>query len=105
MALSSGLIASGAAMAAFGGFLSASVSPQGGGGASGGGGGAVGGGVENELDLTAPENVERNAPSTNVEVIVQGSLVQQEELGTFLTETLNESFGKQGVTLTDARFA
>ena len=105
MALSGGLIASGAAMAAFGGFLSASVSPQGGGGAGGGGGGAAGGGVENELDLTAPENVERNAPSTNVEVIVQGSLVQQEELGTFLTETLNESFGKQGVTLTDARFA
>jgi hypothetical protein len=38
-------------------------------------------------------------------VVVQGSLVQQEELGSFITETLNESFGKQGVAFTDARFA
>jgi len=103
-ALSSGLISSGAAMAAFGGILGAS----GGGGASSGAGGD-GGLATNDLsggeDLTDPENIERAEPNTNVEIVVQGSLVQQEELGTFITETLNESFGKQGVSLTDARFA
>lgn len=58
-------------------------------------------------DLAKPEDIdqERQAPKTNVQVVVQGSLVQQEELGEFITRTLNESFGKQGVTLTDARFA
>lgn len=83
-------------------------------GASGGGGtgGVSAGGVSEPLDgsigssgVLDPQDVERNAPSTNVEVVVQGSLVQQEELGQFITETLNESFGKQGVSLVDARFA
>ena len=75
---------------------------------SGGGDGGVSDATDvadDNEDFTSPEEVERTAPSTNVEVIVQGSLIEQEELGTFITETLNESFGKQGVTLTDARFA
>lgn len=67
------------------------------------------GGVEptsNLMDDTSVNDFmeqERVQPSTNVEVVVQGSLVQQEELGEFITRTLNESFAKQGVTLTDAR--
>jgi len=81
-------------------------------GASGGGGGesagATGGGLSTGLDTTGIEEqqeAERTEPSTNVEVVVQGSLVQQEELGTFIAETLSDSFGKQGVSLTDARIA
>ena len=99
------LIKAGAALAAFGGFLGATA---GGDGASGSGGNtAIGAG---NVDLRNPvadpdAEQERTAPSTNVSIQVQGSLVQQEELGEFITRTLNESFGKQGVTLTDARFA
>jgi hypothetical protein len=97
------LIKSGAALAAFGGFL--------GGMAGGGGGTATSGNTgigEGNVPLTNnvanPEaSQERQAPGTNVSVTVQGSLVRQEELGQFITETLNESFAKQGVTLTDAR--
>ena len=77
-------------------------------GQGGGGGGAGGGGGQNDLfdnGVLDQADLEREEPKTNVEIVVQGSLVQQEELGTFITETLNESFGKQGVTLTDARFA
>jgi hypothetical protein len=84
-------------------------------GASGGGGGGAsvsdsgfGGSVTDSLDNNGAldqQDIERQDPNTNVEIVVQGSLVQQEELGTFITETLNESFGKQGVSLTDARFA
>lgn len=105
-ALSGPLIAAGAALAAFGGALGATI----GGGDSGGG---SGGGSPTTQDTnqflveetTAPQELERQQPQTNVEVVVQGSLVQQEELGTFIAETLSESFGKQGVSLTDARLA
>jgi hypothetical protein len=99
------LIKAGAALAAFGGFL---------GGLSGGGGGTATAGNtgmgEGNVPISNPvanpeESQQRMAPSTNVSVTVQGSLVRQEELGQFITETLNESFAKQGVTLTDARFA
>jgi hypothetical protein len=102
------LIKSGAALAAFGGFLGGLA---GGGGAGGAGGGTQGntgigeGNIPVTNEIASPDtNQERLQPSTNVQVVVQGSLVQQEELGDFITRTLNESFGKQGVTLTDARF-
>jgi hypothetical protein len=104
-ALSGPLIAAGAALAAFGGALGATI---GGGDSGGGGGGGATTQDTNEFlveETTAPGEVERTDPSTNVEVVVQGSLVQQEELGTFIAETLSDSFGKQGVALTDARIA
>jgi len=105
-ALSAPLIGAGAALAAFGGALGATIGGDSGGSASGGGG-QVGTSNTGEFlteETTSPENIERQNPSTNIEVVVQGSLVQQEELGTFIAETLSESFGKQGVSLTDARF-
>jgi len=104
-ALSGPLIAAGAALAAFGGALGATI---GGGDSGGGGGGAATTQDTNEFlveETTAPDEVEQRQPQTNVEVVVQGSLVQQEELGTFIAETLSDSFGKQGVSLTDARIA
>jgi len=52
-----------------------------------------------------PQSIQERKPDTRVSIVVQGSLVRQEELGQFITETLNESFAKQGVTLTDARFS
>lgn len=99
------LIAAGAGLAAFGGALGA---------VAGGGGGAAAGAGQQGAGVTAPgfgdvaspeAEQERRDPSTNVQVVVQGSLVQQQELGQFITETLNESFSKQGVTLTDARIS
>jgi hypothetical protein len=97
------LIKAGAALAAFGGFVGATA---GGGPSTAGNTGLGAGNVDMTNDLANPEDVqERRAPATNVSIQVQGSLVHQEELGEFITRTLNESFGKQGVTLTDARFA
>lgn len=99
------LIKSGAALAAFGGFLGG-LAGGGGGTATAGNTGIGEGNIPVTNDIANPEDEqERLAPQTNVEVVVQGSLVQQEELGDFITRTLNESFAKQGVTLTDARFA
>lgn len=84
------------------------------GASSGGAGGGAGGGATAFNDQTPAltdtgalqeQDIERAEPQTNVEVVVQGSLVQQDELGTFIAETLSESFGKQGVALTDARIS
>jgi hypothetical protein len=99
------MVGIGTALKVLGGYLG---SDKGGGGVSSGGGsssgaGATGDSLQNTSALEV-QDVERGEPQTNVEVVVQGSLVQQEELGTFLAETLSESFGKQGVSLTDARF-
>lgn len=99
-------IAAGAGLVAIGTIIKASA----GGGASSGAGGSSGGGLSGTATqdsteiLTAPDGEQRQ-PNTNVEIVVQGSLVREQELGEFITETLNESFGKQGLTLTDARFA
>ena len=100
------LIKSGAALAAFGGFLGATAGKGGGtAGSTAGNTGVGAGNVPVTNEIASPETrQEREKPATNVQVVVQGSLVQQEELGEFITRTLNESFGKQGVTLTDARF-
>jgi hypothetical protein len=99
------MIAGGAGLKLLSGALGAS-----GGGGGGGGASAVSGQVGFGSDFSdtgaiEQQDVERRDPNTNVEIVVQGSLVQQEELGLFITETLNESFGKQGVSLNDARFA
>ena len=97
------MIAAGAGLKILSGLLGA----QGGGAAqaAGGGAGSVDNGALDQTGLQEPQDIERQEPQTNVEVVVQGSLVQQEELGTFIAETLSDSFGKQGVSLTDARIA
>lgn len=101
------MIAAGAGLVALGAILS-SFSGKG----IGGGGGVSAVGAQPapgqfSTDMANPESIneERKNPQTNVSIVVQGSLVRQDELGQFITETLNESFAKQGVTLTDARFA
>jgi plasmid maintenance system antidote protein VapI len=102
-----GLIKAGAALAAFGGAIGATA---GGGQGAGGGGGAapVSGTAQAEAntaeELATPDTENARQVGNNVEIVVQGSLVQQEELGQFITETLNDNFEKQGLTLTDARF-
>ncbi len=99
-------IAAGAGLVAIGQIIKSSAGGGGSDFSSSSGGGSGGGNSFSDSPeaLTAPE-LEDRAPTTNVEIVVQGSLVQQEELGSFITETLNETFGKQGLTITDARFA
>lgn len=107
-ALAAPLISAGIALATFGGALGALMSQGESGG--GGGGAAQPTGTEQAFtntteELASPEAETVARPSTNVSINVQGSLVQQEELGQFITDTLNDNFEKQGLTLTDARFA
>ncbi len=92
------LIAAGAALAAFGGVLSA----VGGGGASASGGGAGGGGgAAASTDMASTEEditeLERNKPSTNITVQVQGNILDRRQTGLELAEVIQETFGTNGV--------
>lgn len=107
----SGTIAAGVSLVALGAILKAFVG-GGSSGASNTGGtsgvapiGAEPAAGELSTPLADPDDIQERTPSTNVNIVVEGSLVRQEELGEYITTTLNESFGKQGVTLTDARIA
>ena len=89
--------------------LAGALGASGGGASGGGGGGATAFNDQTPAltDTTAlqEQDVERQEPSTNVQVVVEGSLIRQEELGEYIATTLSDSFGKQGVALTDARIA
>lgn len=106
-----GTIAAGAGLVALGAILKgmAGRTGSGSGAAAGSVGGASTTGPSGEIGveqiLAEPEDIERQGPSTNIDLVVQGSLVQQEELGEYLVDTINENFEKKGLTLTDARFA
>jgi hypothetical protein len=106
-AKSAGLISAGAAMATFGGVLGSAVSPQGG---SGSASSATTGVANNELiqdSVTDPiedEDLERQT-STSVNIQVEGSLVQQEELGSFISKVISESNEKSGNVILSPNFA
>jgi len=101
-----GLIANGAALATFGGFIGGSV----GGGAAtasasgGGGGGAASPGAFDSTTVAEPTQT-RAEPQANLTVNVSGSLVQQEELGGYISEVLSESGAKNNSFITDVRVA
>lgn len=103
-------IAAGAGLIALGAIIKgiAGRSSSGGESASSGGVAAIGAEPASgqvSTPLAEPEEVEERQVGTSVNIVVEGSLVRQEELGEFISETLNASFGKQGITLTDARIA
>jgi hypothetical protein len=94
-----GAIAAGAALVALGSILKnaggSGSSPAGGGGGLASGQLVTPSGIPTESTL--PDQMERTRPSTNVEVVVQGTLVQQSELGKFIADTLTEVGDRDGV--------
>lgn len=98
-----GLIAAGAAMAAFGGLLSASTGGStSGAGASGGGGG--GGGVaitpaQDSSDLTGIADLQNAEPQTQVVVNIAGDVLDSDTTGTRIVDLINTAFDKKGVVI------
>lgn len=104
------LIAAGAALATFGGALSA---------LAGGGGGPAGGGVgvarsgagsfgEPGTPLGEPvatEEFERQDPTAQVQVNIQGDVLDSQESGLRIVSLLNEAFDRDGAVITNGRFA
>lgn len=97
-------IGAGIALVALGSILKAFSGGGGGGGSSasaGGGAQAAPAGLQpvafdDEQDL-------QDEPQTNVTVQINGDVLDSDETGTRIAEILSESFGKQGIVLTDAR--
>jgi hypothetical protein len=98
------LIAVGVGLSILGGALKA-MSGGGGGatGGTGGSGGESGGGVSGGPGGGGYENnqlaQEEKKPSTNVQVVVQGNVLDRKETGLALVEILNESFSSDGTVL------
>lgn len=101
------LIAAGAALATFGGVLSGIAGGGGGATATGGGvasgsGGDFSGGTESSV---VEQEEEREEPSTQVSVTIQGDVLDSEESGTRIVGILNDAFEKDGVVVRGAAFA
>jgi len=101
------LISAGAGIKILGGYLSAKAgatsanTPSSSGGTGSYGGSELGG---SRASIT-PDQIEERKPSTNVSLVVQGDILDSQETGTRLAKILSDSFGKEGIVLTDARFA
>ena len=100
-------VAAGTALVALGAAIKAFT----GGSASSGGGSIESGGGDSQFiptseidDTSSPDDIERQTTS-QVNINIEGSLVQQEELGTFISEILSESNEKNGNVIVNPRFA
>jgi uncharacterized membrane protein len=107
-ALSGGLIAAGAAMATFGGIIGAVTS----GGASSVGGGGVGSNApvqtstfSADTETTSPDEVERVEEQTNVQLVIQGDVLDSDETGTRIASILSSAFEKDGIVLNEGATA
>lgn len=100
------LIAAGIALTVFGGALSG----LGGGGAPSLSGGGVGNAAFTPTDPVTDNTLidqqeEREGPSTQVSVNIQGDVLDSEDTGLRLVQVLNNAFDQQGVVITNGSFA
>lgn len=93
------LIGAGAALATFGGLLK---------GLSGGKsktsqqsveGGGVAASPSTSTDLTQTQDLERQAASTSVSLVIQGDVLDSEESGSRIVNLINQAFDKKGVVI------
>ena len=96
-------IAAGAGLIALGSLLK-SFGSGGGSESSSSGGGTLGSTFQNDNNLAEPDNIERQTQS-QINITVEGSLVQQEELGSFISKVISEGNEKNGNIILNPRFA
>jgi hypothetical protein len=108
-AMAGGLIAAGAALATFGGALSAL---SGGGKKSAVGGGGIGMSADTQVfsspqeTLSQPDDIaQRSESGPRVQLIVQGDIFNTEDTGNRLIDILNSNFENKGNSFNNARFA
>jgi hypothetical protein len=108
-AMAGGLIAAGAALATFGGALSAL---SGGGKKSAVGGGGIGMSADTQVfsspqeTLSQPDEIaQRSESGPRVQLIVQGDIFNTEDTGNRLIDILNSNFENKGNSFNNARFA
>ena len=94
-----GLIAAGAALAAFGGFISASgggaSAPSSAGGGSSAGATSTGGGTD--IGAAQIANSEKNQVGAKVDINIQGNVLNNRDSALYIADILNEQFKSGGV--------
>lgn len=93
------LIAAGAAMAAFGGILSAIGGGKGSAAPSVGTGGGIAAEPSPTTELPTQEEVVQQQPNTEVQVVVNGSILDSDESGSRIISLINDAFDKKGVVI------
>jgi hypothetical protein len=96
------LITAGGALKAFAGGAGGGASAAAGGGVAAGGGGGFEGGELDTGGITEVAELERETPGTTVTVNVQGNILDRRETGLEIAEVINETFGSNGVVITQA---
>lgn len=107
-------IAAGAALIAVGSIIKSAFAGGGGAGASGGAAASGVGATATDAGTSGfdqsgltddPSAIQRSEPKTELSVNIQGDVLDSDESGTRIAKILSDSFGKQGIVLSDARFA
>lgn len=101
-AAGAGLMVKGAALSALGGLVSAKLGTGGAGGAGGaaGGGGGAGGGTaaaRNEPPEFGPEVLEEQEPRTQINVNIEGNVLDSRSSSLQIVELINEAYNRDGV--------
>jgi hypothetical protein len=98
-----GLIVAGAALVALGGALKAiSGKPM---DASAAAGGGIAAAPSSSTELTPDQNLTRQEPQTNVEVVINGSIYDSDETGSRIVDLINTAFDKKGVVINQGAVA
>jgi len=95
------LIAAGAALAVLGGLLGG----IGGASASKDTGGGISSSPSTTSELTPTSQLENQKPNTQVQVIIQGDVLDSDESGSRIVDLINQAFDKKGVTVQQGAFA
>ena len=93
------LIAAGAAMAAFGGVLSAIGGSGGGASTASAGGGGVAAEPSPTTELPTQNEIVAQEPNTEVQVVINGSIYDSDETGSRIVSLINDAFDKKGVVI------
>ena len=99
------MVATGATLAAFGGAIAAfaGATSSGPGATAGGGatGAGYGGGFDSGPSLTdiAPQDLEPQTPKTEINLTINGNILDRRETGLEIAQILEEQFGDQGLVL------
>ena len=96
------LFRSGAALIVLGGALKALSGGTSAGAAPVAGGGGVGASPSPTTDLTPQDQLTRQEPNTQVQVVVQGSIYDSDETGSRIVDLINTAFDKKGVVIKGA---
>lgn len=100
------LIAAGIGLATFGGLLKGFAGGKSTASASGASsGGGIAASPSPSTEFVPEQNIERTAPGTQVQVVIQGDILDSDDSGSRIVNLINQAFDKKGVSIQQGAFA